>query len=135
MSKLKNLFDLWRPSFNLDVLRVSISGSLVNELYEYVGTAASVAFLTYEYFLKFVNFERYIKINSKNSATPETLETIVAEWTSSSWDASYSRDPIHIRDPEEETNAIRKTATAGPTAADVGHQPLQGHQNQWNWKH
>jgi hypothetical protein len=47
-----------------------------------------------------------------NSATPETLETTVAAGTSSSWDGSNSR--YHIT--EEETNAIRKTATAGSTA-------------------
>ncbi len=66
----------------MDVLRVSISGSLVNELHEYVGTVAIVAFFvpffTFEpkkYFLEFVNYVRYIEKDLKNNATPETLET------------------------------------------------------------
>jgi hypothetical protein len=42
----------------------------------------------------------------------------VAAGTSSCWDGSNSRDQIYIKDPEEETNALRKTATAGPTAAE-----------------
>jgi hypothetical protein len=132
----------------LDVLRVSVSGSLVNELYEYVGTVAIVAFfvafLTFEpkkYFLKFVNFVRYIEMDLKNDATPETFETTVAAGTSSSWDSSNSRDPIHSWDPQGRNKCNQKNSNNRIDSrtieswTDRDTQPLQGHQNQWNWKH
>jgi hypothetical protein len=59
----------------------------------------------------------FFKKDAGNRKKPETWETTEAAGTSSSWDCSNSRYHIHIRDPEKEKNAIRKTATAGPTAA------------------
>jgi hypothetical protein len=101
VSKLKNFFELWRPSFktwtSLEVLSQVVKSMkcwyccyccIFCSIFDFPAHSKGPK----KYFLKFVNYVGYIKMDSKNSATPETLETTVAAGTSSSWDGSNSRD-------------------------------------------